>query len=100
MEYLILNSELKIVEFSPTIVRFADSPQHVLPGQDVRSGFPEITGSEEVLHQVYRGQVSSFKIEGIERSSQSDSPLYISLYILEYKEGFPANKRLLLLVEN
>lgn len=100
MEYLTLSADLKIVELSPTIAQFADSPQHVLPGQDVRLGFPEITGSEEILHQVYRGQVSSFKIEGIERSSQPNPPLYISLYILEYKEDYPADKRLLLLVEN
>lgn len=100
IEYLIFSTDLKIIEVSPTFSRFSDSPQHLLPGKDVRLAFPELTGSEEAILQLIRGEKASFEIEGIERSSALNSPLYISLYVFDYKEETPLEKRLILLGED
>lgn len=100
IEYLIFGTDLKIIEVSPTLSKFSDSPQHLLPGKDVRLAFPELTGSEEAILQLLQGEKASFEIEGIERSTDINSPLYISLYVFDYKEEISLEKRLILLGED
>ncbi|MGK7873340.1 MAG: hypothetical protein AB4426_08505 [Xenococcaceae cyanobacterium] len=81
IEYLLLNQELIILETSSAVQRFADCPDEVMPGKDVRSGFPELIGVEDILMAVIQGQKENFELKGIARCSEPSSPLYIDLSI-------------------
>lgn len=79
IEYLIINTDLIIVDISPRIHRFADAPEHIQIGQDARLSFPELVGSEAILEQIFTGQNHHFYLEGLARSTSDDTPLYIDL---------------------
>jgi len=81
IEYLLLDGDLTILETSPLAKKFADTPGSVLPGMDVRRGFPELIGVEDTLMEVMAGRENNFNFKGIARGDNSSSPLYIDLYI-------------------
>jgi two-component system sensor histidine kinase VicK len=89
IEYLTLNQDLIILDTSFGVGRFADSeagrdsvllPSEVRAGSDVRAGFPELIGVEEILRAVLEGRRANFELKGIARFSDPSSPLYIDLY--------------------
>ncbi len=82
-EYLNLDENLTILEASTGVGRFADLPSEVKAGNDVRLGFPELIGVEEVLHSVLHRERDSFSLNGIGRFTNEDRPLYFDLYITE-----------------
>jgi len=83
-EYLAASHELLILETSSGIQRFADSPNEVMPGKDIRSAFPELVGSENNLIDILEGRQKSFELKGIARFNQPSSPFYIDLYITNF----------------
>jgi diguanylate cyclase (GGDEF)-like protein/PAS domain S-box-containing protein len=85
-EYLAITHELLILETSTGVKHFADFPNEVIKGKDVRLGFPELVGLEDYLINILKGQQKSFRLEGIARCSHN-SPLYIDLYITRV-DGF------------
>ncbi|MDJ0552977.1 MAG: PAS domain-containing sensor histidine kinase [Microcoleaceae cyanobacterium MO_207.B10] len=99
-EYLMMNSQLKILEVSYGLKRFADAPELTVIGEDVRSSFPELIGVEELLEEVINGQRESFEYEGISRSSKDKSSLYIDISIIAGLNEGTTEKSLMLLVED
>lgn len=83
MEYLAVDGELNILEISLGLQRFADYPDEVIKGNDVRCGFPELIGIESILIKIIQGEQDSFELNGIGRFSDNDFPLYINLYIIK-----------------
>ncbi|MCW6038583.1 PAS domain-containing sensor histidine kinase [Spirulina subsalsa FACHB-351] len=77
IEYLILDPNLVILDKSPRVERFAEFPQDVAIGQDARLSFPELVGSETIVQQIIAGNTQNSYLEGITRSSQAGTPLYI-----------------------
>jgi PAS domain S-box-containing protein len=85
-EYLLINQDFIILEMSFGIHRFADQPSEVALGKDVREGFPELIGSEEVIHSILAGEKASFSLKGIDRVIDENNPLYLDLYISQYED--------------
>lgn len=98
--YLEISSDLVIMEISAEVQQFADCPEQVRLGKDVRLGFPELVGAEEVLQEILCGQQACFELKGIARSTDETSPLYLDLFISAYQDEYSLQKRLIVLFED
>ncbi|NJR50514.1 MAG: hypothetical protein HC780_14035 [Leptolyngbyaceae cyanobacterium CSU_1_3] len=85
IEYLVVDQNFCILDVSHRLRRFANAPQSVEIGADVRLSFPELRGVEDQLRAVLGRQRDCFELVGIERSRHSH-PFYINLQILENQE--------------
>ncbi|CBN57402.1 MULTISPECIES: adenylate/guanylate cyclase domain-containing protein [Kamptonema] len=85
LEYLAVDRELTIVETSSNVQRFAESG-NITSGNDVRTGFPELIGTEEILADILVGNLPSFELKAITRVLDNNSILYFDLYIVQYQE--------------
>ncbi len=83
MEYLTVDRDLLILETSLGVQRFADFPYKVMKGNDVRLGFPELIGCEDILLAILDGQQDSFDLKGIAHVVNSNEPLYFDIYITD-----------------
>src|SRR5919199_4275447 len=99
-EYLTLDRDFRILEASLGAPRFADCPDEVKWGNDIRVPFPELIGVEETLIDILEGWQINFQLKGVARSSEPSSPLYIDLYVSEYSNQEPSEKKLLVLLED
>ena len=99
IEYLAVNQDFLILEISSKAQHFADCPAEIRLGRDVRIGFPELIGIEDILRDIFKGHREDFELKGICRSSNPSSFLYLDMYfILERNE---TNKdRLIVLLED
>ena len=100
IEYLSISTKFIILDTSRSVSEFADRPEEVYPGRDVRAGFPELIGAEEVLKEVLSGKKASFELKGIGRFSEGKQPLYIDLYISPYQDENTLENFLLILFED
>lgn len=82
IEYLAINQDFLVLETSPQIIKFAEDPGQILLGKDVRLGFPELIGVENILEEIMNGQEESFFLSGISRSHGNNSLLYFNLEII------------------
>jgi PAS domain S-box-containing protein len=81
IEYLFLNRDLIILEKSSQVEKFADLPNEVSIGKDVRLAFPEFIGSEEILEEILLLQRDNLTLEGIFREREDNSPIYGNLSV-------------------
>lgn len=100
MDYLTLNRELEIQETSLAVQRFAEVPHEVKQGKDVRLGFPEFIGIEEILIAIFDGRMNSFELKGVQRFSGKNTPLYINIAVLFNKNGTSSGQKLFILFED
>lgn len=100
MEYLVLDEDFKIIEMSSGVRRFADFPDEVIQGKDIRLGFPEIIGLEDSLIPIMQGRQSCFQFKGICRTLDNNSPLYIDLHALVSLNQEIFENQLILLLED
>lgn len=82
-EYLTIDRDFNILETSMGIQRFAESPEEVKKGQDVRLSFPELLGLEEILLDILEGRQINFEIQAIARTSERGNPIYVDLCIIK-----------------
>ncbi|MEH1939538.1 MAG: ATP-binding protein [Nostoc sp.] len=100
IEYLIIDENLKILEMSLGLNRFADIPNEVKSGEDVRIVFPELEGLEDVFDAIRQGEQDNFELKGIRRSQDTDPPLYIDIRITNnIPDGHYSNK-IIIVVED
>lgn len=100
LEYLTLDENLMIVELSPDVRRFADCPDEVDVGKDVRVGFPELIGTEELLFSVCCGEEKSFELKSIGRFPHNGAPLYLDFYANLYEDEESQEKQLIIFFED
>jgi PAS domain S-box-containing protein len=102
MEYLILDGNLNIQELSVGVDRFAESIDDVVEGNDVRVGFPELIGLEEVLDNILQGYRNSFELKGLTRAARAHRAklLYFDVNIMSDEDPERNQDRLLLLFED
>ncbi len=62
--------------------RFADSPNEVEAGNDVRIPFPELVGMEEILIDIFEGRLPNFELKAMTRVFENNSRLYFDMYIV------------------
>jgi len=86
IEYLVVDRELRIQEISLNAEYFADIPDEVGKGKDVRDSFPELIGLEEVLEDIIQEREQDFQLKSITRVLKDGSYLYLDLYIFGYIE--------------
>ena len=84
LEYLALDRDFLIEEISLKVERFADCPDEVAVGNDVRIPFPELVGSEEILIDIFEGRLPNFELKAITRALENGSQLYFDMYIVEF----------------
>jgi formate hydrogenlyase transcriptional activator len=78
-EYISVDSEFRIIAFSEGAHRFADDPSAVVPGNDLRFGFPEFVGAEKELLEVLHGQRLSWSLTAVSRSHGEGEHLFLDL---------------------
>ena len=81
MEYLQINRDFHILDASEHVQRFADCPSEVMLLRDIRLGFPELIGVEDILIDILEGRQKYFELKSIARFSHLISPFYIDLYV-------------------
>ena len=86
IEYLAVDRELKIQETSLNVQDFADIPDGIEKGKDVRDSFPELIGIEEILDDILQEKQPDFQLKSITRVLNDGSCLYLDLYVFGYKE--------------
>ena len=99
MEYLTVDSDFNIIEKSLEVERFADCPDQVTIGNDVRLGFPELFGLEDILNDILEGQQISFDLDGVARYLDNKSPLYIDIHITK-KPAVAQNNQLIIFIKD
>lgn len=99
VEYLVVDRELKIQEISLNIQDFADIPDEVGKGKDVRESFPELIGIEGILEDIIEQREQDFQLKSIARAIKGGSYLYLDLYIFDYTEQVKS-ERLMILCED
>jgi hypothetical protein len=82
LEYLSIDRNWRIQEESSQAWQFAEGDRRVMVGEDVRLGFPELIGLEEVFRAIWEGQKEGFDLKGIARIFKSRDPLYFDLYLI------------------
>lgn len=97
IEYLIIDRDFQILEISSAISGFADVPDEVKEGNDVRIPFPELIGMEDIFETILQGEEKSFEIKGINRS-QDASTLYIDIHIIKSTKNTSLTNELMLLM--
>jgi adenylate cyclase len=85
LEYLALDRDFFIQETSPSVQRFADCPDEVTAGNDVRIPFPELLGTEEILIDIFEGRLPNFELKAMTRVLDNNSQLYFDMYIVEFR---------------
>ena len=96
VEYLVVDRELRIQEISLNAQDFADIPDEVGKGKDVRDSFPELIGIEEVLEDIIEEREQDFQLKSITRVLKDGSYLYLDLYIFGYTEQVNPEKLMIL----
>ncbi len=99
MEYMTLDQDFAVVEFSAAVDRFIESPHTLMPGEDCRTFFPELVGAEEQLMAILAGQQESFELRSIVRAA-SETLLYFDLCVTQLNELSFAKGALVLFLEN
>ncbi|MBD2513933.1 PAS domain S-box protein [Nostoc sp. FACHB-973] len=98
-ERLELDDNFCIIDTSKQVERFAHRPEEVTRGKDIRLGFPELIGLEDILKAILYGKQELFELQGIKRSSNQKSHVYIDIYIVAEQHEKLKN-RLILLIED
>ncbi|WP_204106822.1 MULTISPECIES: histidine kinase dimerization/phospho-acceptor domain-containing protein [Spirulina sp. CCY15215] len=99
-DYLLVDRNFIIQEHSDGINRYAEQDIVIFKGEDVRTSFPELTGSEETLTKVIQAEINNFGIPGIARVAERNSPLYFDIYVTKYMGDFLENPYLIILLND
>lgn len=100
MEYLTLDRDLNIIEKSFDVERFADCPEEVEVGKDVRLGFPELFGLEDILMDILEERQVSFELEGVARCLDNKVSLYIDIHITKKQTEDATEQKLIVLLKD
>jgi hypothetical protein len=100
IEYLAVDQDFHILETSLGVQQFADCPQEVIRGKDVRLGFPELIGIENILLAIIQEQQPSLELKGIGRFSPQGIPLYIDIAIISNQHEETLINYLIILFED
>lgn len=96
-ERLDLDCRLLILYASKQVQRFAANPKEVMPGKDIRLGFPEFIELEDILIPILKGEQELCELKSLVRTSSRSGHLYFDIYILRHRcESHNENKLIVL----
>ncbi|QIR38623.1 PAS domain S-box protein [Tolypothrix sp. PCC 7910] len=98
-ERLEIDHNFHILDNSEQVHKFAERPEEVIQGKDIRLSFPEFIGMEDILVSILKGEQELFELPGIKRCSNSNYEIYIDIYIISEQVEFKLANRLLILIE-
>lgn len=84
--YIVVDESFCIVGFLPRMVCYAEAPELLAIGEDLREGFPELYGLEDVLPEIVDGQRDQFAVKAINRTLNEGETVYLDLYFRRYPE--------------
>lgn len=96
--YIIVDESFCVAGFLPRMVCYADEPELLAMGEDLREGFPELYGLEDVLPEIIEGQRDQFAVKAINRTLSGGETVYLDLYFRRYPT--PENRFLIIFVED
>ncbi len=99
-ERLELNENFCIIDTSEQVQRFAERPEEVIQGKDIRLSFPELIGLEDILKAVLQGEQELFELQAIERCSEQKLHIYIDIYIIGEQQENKCENKLIVLIED
>ncbi|MGI8500647.1 MAG: adenylate/guanylate cyclase domain-containing protein [Hassallia sp.] len=99
-ERLELDENFCIIDTSEQVQRFADRPEEVMLGKDVRLSFPEFIGIEDILISILQEKQELFELESIARFHEDRSDMYINIYIFSESGENESDNRLIILLED
>ncbi|HIK49786.1 MAG TPA: PAS domain S-box protein [Oscillatoriales cyanobacterium M59_W2019_021] len=101
LEYIILDRTLHILESSSNSARFSEFPEAVTIGRDVRVGFPELCGTEDIIESIARGDCQNFKLQSLAKHNPKTAEIcYVDLYIGYVPAETVSERRIILLLED
>ncbi|MGK7951767.1 MAG: ATP-binding protein [Xenococcaceae cyanobacterium] len=83
---MILNKDLTIAQVSVLADKYAEFPEQLRVGEDVRLSFPEFVGLEDTLSNLLSLDRSNFLLKGITRHSAEDNLLYFDIDIQKIED--------------
>lgn len=99
IEHLVINQDCQILEMSAQVKSFADIPNEVKLGNDIRIAFPELIGVEDILDAIIQGEQNNFQLKGINRF-QDNCCLYVDMYITKnIKDNEQDNTLIIILMD-
>ncbi|NET89505.1 MAG: PAS domain S-box protein [Kamptonema sp. SIO1D9] len=100
ISYILVNRDLIILSYSPGITQFFDSVDELTIGEDIRNGFPELFGCEEILVAVLDGEQDYFDLKAITRQTFNQENIYFDLYFNKYFDSKNNCNCLIIFLEN
>ncbi len=100
LEYMILNQNLVVLEFSAGAKRFALPTAQFQLAQDARLGFPELEIAHAQVNSLLAGQKDLIELKQIVRQVSEDYSLWFNLYGLPYSQPLMAAPAILMLLED
>jgi PAS domain S-box-containing protein len=94
LEFVEVDGNFHILDYSPRIHRFAEHSGEVQVGQDSRIYFPELIGLEDVLRAVLSGNEPQVELTAIYRETPTGEPLYFNFYAIPKTDNSPNANRL------
>jgi PAS domain S-box-containing protein len=99
VEHLLVDRDLRIVSLSEGAPCFAEDPASVVPGEDVRLGFPEFVGAERDLLDLLLGQKLSWSLTAVCRSRVDGEPIYLDISAESFRKSGDATPSLVITLE-
>ncbi|NCP86344.1 MAG: hypothetical protein CO094_00360 [Anaerolineae bacterium CG_4_9_14_3_um_filter_57_17] len=87
LDYALCNSNRRVVEYSPGLLRYAQHISGPLRGQPIENLFDLLTGMEADLDGVIRKEIPTIAIEKIHHRLNANESLYFSVHISPYQNG-------------
>ena len=100
MEYVMLDSQLRLVASSSKGQRFADGAAALVKGEDCYLLFPELVGAEADLMAVLQGQQASFELHAIARPLAEGDLLYFDLCVTRVTDATVVDSALIIFFED
>ncbi|HEY9864817.1 MAG TPA: adenylate/guanylate cyclase domain-containing protein [Candidatus Obscuribacterales bacterium] len=82
MDYLVIDPELKIQDFSQGVIRFAEDAEGLNQGEDVHFYFPELIGTEDIIDSIIQGDQDYFELNAMSRQIEEKTLIYFNIYFL------------------
>ncbi|MDY6804095.1 MAG: PAS domain S-box protein [Cyanobacteriota bacterium] len=86
IEYVTLDKDFLIIENSWGAANFAETPEEVKVGRDIRSSFPEFIGLEDIFTRILEQDREAFDLKGINREVSGNKLKYIDICIVGYPD--------------
>ena len=100
MEYIICDRNFIILQISNKAVCFADSPEVLDIGKDIRNSFPEIIGIEDsILESIDDFNSNTWEIRDVNRVKSDKNTIYFNLSFLKDRTPNRQQQGFILLIE-